>query len=124
MEFTSLQLLILVFMYVFHLGPWTYVSSPQESLAEVTEQGRFGAAVSGDGVGRRRGESGGKWRGAKAAPNGGLGSSGEGRSWALHGEGRPVVHLLRRGGAPVTQGLGGRAWGLQEDMEKVVEWFI
>ena len=80
--------------------------------------------VPGDGVGRRRGESGGKWRGARVLPSGGLGWGRDARSWALHGEGRPAVHLLRRGGAPVTQGLGGRAWGLQEDMEKVVEWFI
>ena len=49
--FTSLQLLILVFMYIFHLGPWIFVSSPQESLAELTEQSREGRSVS------RRGES-------------------------------------------------------------------
>ena len=81
-------------MYVFHLGPWIFVSSQGKSLAELTEQGRNGGAISGDGVGRWRGESGGKWRGAKAAPNGGLGSSGEGRSWAVRGEGRPAMALL------------------------------
>ena len=85
MYFTSLQLLILVFMYVFHLGPWIFVSSQGKSLAELTKQGRNGGAISGDGVGRRRGESGGKWRGAKAAPNGGLGSPGVGRRRRFHG---------------------------------------
>ena len=40
MEFTSLQLLILVFMYVFHLGPWIFVSSQGKSLAGKTEEGK------------------------------------------------------------------------------------
>ena len=39
MEFTSLQLLILVFMYVFHLGPWISVSFNSRSLAEVQNRG-------------------------------------------------------------------------------------
>ena len=65
MEFTILQLLILVFMYVFHLGPWIFVSSQGKSLAELTEQGRNGRAISGDGVGQRRGESGGNGEGLK-----------------------------------------------------------
>ena len=94
------------------------------SLAELTEQRSGGAGIFGDGVGRRRGESGGKWRGARVLPSGGLGWGRGDRRWALHGEGQPAVHLLRRGGAPVTQGLGGRASGLQDDMEKAVEWFI
>ena len=54
----------------------------------------------------------------------GLGGDEDDRRGGLRGGARPAVHLLRRGGATVTQGLGGRAWGLQEDMEKVVEWFI
>ena len=58
MEFTSLQLFILVFMYVFHLGPWVFVSSQGKSLAEV--QNRAG---NGRGVSRRRGwpAARGKW---------------------------------------------------------------
>ena len=91
---------------------------------ENSEQSTVCAVVPGEEVGRRRGESGGKWRGDRVLPSGGLGWGRGDRSGALHGEGRPAVHLLRRGGAPVTQGLGVRAWGLQEDMEKVVEWFI
>ena len=78
MEFTSLQLLILVFMYVFHLGPWTFVSFNSRSLAEMSKQRRFGAAVPGEESHRWRGESGGKGRGVHAAPNGGLGSPGGG----------------------------------------------
>ena len=103
MEFTSLQLLILVFMYVFHLGPWIFVSSQGKSLAELTEQGRFGAAFPCEEVGRWRGESGGKWRGARVLPSGGLGSSGEGRSWAVRGEGRPAMALLDGVHAPVRE---------------------
>ena len=67
MEFTSLQLLILVFMYVFHLGPWVFVSSQGKSLAEVQNRAGNGRGVS------RRGESleaWGKWgkmeRGSRA----------------------------------------------------------
>ena len=113
MEFTSLQLLILVFMYVFHLGPWTSVSSPQKSLAEVTEQSSGGAGISGDGDGRRLGESGGKERGVHAAPNDGLGSPGGGRSWAVRGEGWPAVGLITGGGAPAVLGWGGLAGKLR-----------
>ena len=46
MEFTSLQLLILVFMYVFHLGPWIFVSSQGKSLADGSEQSREGRGIS------------------------------------------------------------------------------
>ena len=95
-------------MYVFHLGPWIFVSSQGKSLAELTEQGRNGGAISGDGVGRRRGESRGKWRRAKAAPNGGLGSSGEGLRRRVCGEGRPAVGLIACGHAPVRE--GGSGW--------------
>ena len=56
--------------------------------------------VPGDGVGRRRGESGGKWRGARELPLGGRGSSGEGLRRRVRGEGRPAVGLIRHGGAP------------------------
>ena len=64
-------------------------------------------AVPGDEVGRRLGESGGKWRGARELPFGGRGRSGGGRSWALHGEGRTAAGLLRRGGTLLAIGLGG-----------------
>ena len=85
------------------MTPGSFGSFNLGSLAEITEQGRNGGAISGDGVGRRRGESGGKWRGAKAAPNGGLGSSGGGRSWAVRGEGRPAMALLAGVHAPVRE---------------------
>ena len=49
------------------------------SLAEMSEQRRFGAAVPGDGVGRRLGVCGGKERGDRGAPYGGLGWVGGGR---------------------------------------------
>jgi len=67
MYFTSLQLLILVFMYVFHLGPWVFVSSQGKSLAEVQNRAGNERGIS------RRGESPearGKWgkmeRGSRA----------------------------------------------------------
>ena len=63
-------------------------------------------AVPGDEVGRRLGESGGKWRGARELPFGGRGRSGGGRSWALHGEGRTTAGLGGGGASPAT--LGGR----------------
>ena len=58
MEFTSLQLLILVFMYVFHLGPWVFVSSQGKSLAEVYRTGRFGASFPGEGLAGGEGQVG------------------------------------------------------------------
>ena len=79
MEFTSLQLLILVFMYVFHLGPWVFVSSQGKSLAEVYRTGRFGAAFPGEGLAGGEGFVGVKERGDRGAPYGGLGWVGGGR---------------------------------------------
>jgi len=55
---------------------------------------------------------------------GGRGSSGEGCRRVPRGGAGLAVDLLWRGGSPAMQGLGSRAWELQEDMEKVVEWFI
>ena len=52
-------------------------------------------------------------RGAKAAPNGGLGSSGEGRRRRVRGEGRPAVGLSCGGGAPAVLGWGGLAGKLR-----------
>ena len=82
------------------------------SLAENSERSRICAAVPGEEVGRRRGESGGKWRGARVLPLGGRGSSGEGRWRRVRGEGRPAEVLVRCGGALETMGQGGRAWEL------------
>ena len=70
-------------------------------------------AVPGDEVGRRLGESGGKGRGVHTAPNDGFGSPGGGRSWAVHGEGRPAVGLITGGGAPAVLGWGGLAGKLR-----------
>ena len=42
-------------------------------------------------------------------PSGGLGSSGEGRSWAVRGEGRPAMALLGNSGSPVALEGRGRA---------------
>ena len=78
------------------------------SLTEMSEQRRFGAAVPGDGVGRRRGESGGKWRGARELPLGGRGSSGEGLRRRVRSEGWPAVGLIAGGHAPVRE--GGSGW--------------
>ena len=71
-------------------------------------------AVPGDEVGRRLGESGGKWRGVHAAPNGGLGSPGGGRRRQVRGEGRPAVALLASVHAPVREGGSGWVGELQE----------
>ena len=60
----------------------------------------MGAAFPGDGVGRRRGESGEKWRGVHAAPNGGRGSPGGGRRRRFHGGAGTVEVRLAGGGAP------------------------
>ena len=68
----------------------------------------------GDGVGRRRGESGGKRRGARELPLGGRGRSGGGRIWALHGEGRTVVALLAGVHVPVREGGSGWVGELHE----------
>ena len=92
-------------MQLFIWTPETFVSFNLGSLAEITEQGRNGGAISGDGDGRRRGESGGKWRGARVLPSGGLGSRGGGPERRLHGEGRTAAGLFRRGGAPATEVL-------------------
>jgi hypothetical protein len=85
------------------LAPGSFGSFNLGSLAENSEQRSGGAGISGDGVGRRLGESGGKWRGARVLPSGGLGSSGEGRSWAVRGEGRPEVALVAGVHAPVRE---------------------
>ena len=76
-----------------------------------------GAAFPGDGVGRRRGESGGKRRGARELPLGGRGRSGGGRSWALHGEGRTAACLVAGGDVLVGEGGSGRVCELQEAEE-------
>ena len=60
-------------------------------------------AISGDGDGRRRGESGGAGRGVHAASNGGLGSPGGGRRRRVRGEGRPAVALLAGVHVPVRK---------------------
>ena len=73
--------------------------------------------VPGDGVGRRLGESGGKWRGARVLPSGGLGSSGGGPQRRLHGEGRTAVTLVAGGDVPVGEGGSGRVGELQESEE-------
>ena len=93
------------------MTPGSFVSFNLGSLAEITEQGRNGGAISGDGVGRRRGESGGKWRGARVLPSGGLGSSGGGPQRRLHGrKGRPCWEGSLGLGRSV-QGVGlGREW--------------
>ena len=57
-------------------------------------------AVPGDEVGRRLGESGGKWRGARELPLGGRVSLGEGLRRRVRGEGRPAVALLAGVHAP------------------------
>jgi hypothetical protein len=54
------------------------------------------------------GKVGGKWRGARVLPSRGLGSSGGGPQRRLHGKGRTVAGLFQRGGAPATEGRGGR----------------
>ena len=68
-------------------------------------------AVPGDEVGRRLGESGGKWRGVHAAPNGGLGSPGGGRRRRFHGEGRSSCSVAAGEGVLVAQ--GGGSWVLE-----------
>ena len=73
--------------------------------------GWVGELQEGDGVGRRRGESGGKGRGVHAAPNGGLGSPGGGRRRWVRGEGRPAVALLAGVHAPA--GSSGVRLGVQ-----------
>ena len=91
-------------MQLFIWTPETFVSSPGRSLAEVRNRGGFGAAVPGDGDGRRRGESGGKGRGVHVLPLGGRGRSGGGRSGALHGEGRTMAGLGGGCASPATLG--------------------
>ena len=59
-----------------------------------------GAAFPDEESHRRRGESGGKGRGARELPLGGRGSSGEGLRRRVRGEGQPAVGLIRHGGAP------------------------
>ena len=78
-------------------------------------------AVPGDEVGRRLGESGGKWRGARELPFGGRGRSGGGRSWALHGEGRTTAGLGGGGASPATLGGRSRTEELRWGETKLVE---
>ena len=98
-------------MQLFIWTPETFVSFNLGSLADNSEQSTVCAAVPGDGVGRRRGESGGKGRGVHAAPNGGLGSPGGGRSWAVRGEGRSSSSVAAGEGVLVAQ--GGGSWVLE-----------
>ena len=70
---------------------------------------------------RRRGESGGKGRGARELPLGGCGSSGEGRRRRVRGEGWTAAGLVRRGDALATMGQGGRAWELPGNELKLTE---
>ena len=99
------------------LTPGSFGSFNLGSLAEITEQGRNGGAISGDGDGRRRGESGGKWRGARVLPSGGLGSSGGGPQRRLHGEGRTAAGLVAGGDVLVGEGGIRRVGELQEAEE-------
>ena len=87
-------------MQLFIWTPETFVSFNLGSLAKNSEQSTVCAVVPGDGVGRWRGESGGKVRGAKAAPNGGLGSPGGGRRRRFHGGAGTAEVRLAGGGAP------------------------
>ena len=86
------------------LTPGSFGSFNLGSLVENSEQSMVCVAVPGEEVGRRRGESGGKQRGARELPLGGRGRSGGGRGWALHGEGRTTVGLGGGGASPATLG--------------------
>ena len=86
-------------MFLLHRSPWR------------TEQNRgdYGAAFPDEESHRRRGESGGKWRGGRREPVGGLGARGGG--W--EGVGRREEDLRRgAGGAPVMVVAGGMDCGL------------
>ena len=100
-------------MQLFIWTPETFVSFNLGSLAENSEQSMVCAAVPGDGVGRRRGESGGKWRGARELPLGGRGSSGEGLRRRVHGEGRPAEVLVAGGATPARERRRGWAGEVQ-----------
>ena len=67
------------------------------------------------------GKVGGKWRGARVLPSGGLGSSGEGRRRRVRGEGRPAVGLSCGGGAPAVLGGRSRTEELRWGEAKLVE---
>ena len=101
-------------MQLFIWTPETFVSFNLGSLAEITEQGRNGGAISGDGDGRRRGESGGKGRGVHGAPNGGLGSPGGGRRRRFHGGAGTAEVRLAGGDVPVGERGSGWVGELQE----------
>ena len=90
-------------MVLLKQGPWR----------KFTEQGRFGAAFPGEEVGRRRGETGGKERGARVLPFGGRGSSGEGLRRRVHGEGRPAEVLVAGGATPARERRRGWAGEVQ-----------
>ena len=105
----ALRTLEVLFLLI--VGPWRKFR---------TEQGTE-AAFPGDGVGRRRGESGGKRRGARELPLGGRGRSGGGRSWALHSEGRTTAGLGGGGASPATLGGRSRTEELRWGEAKLVE---
>ena len=96
------------------MTPRNFVSFNLESLAEITEQRGGGAGISGEESRRRRGESGGKWRGARELPLGGRGSSGESLRRQVRSEGWPAVGLIAGGHAPVREGGSGWVRELQE----------
>ena len=106
MEFTSLQLLILVFMYVFHLGPWVFVSSQGKSLAEVQNRGGNGSGVS-----RRWGwpAARGKWGKTERGSRATLGWSWEEQRWSERGS-------PRRG---ADDGGTGQRWRFSSDAGRV-----
>ena len=96
------------------MTPGSFGSFNLGSPAEITEQRGGGAGISGEESRRRRGESGGKWRGARELPLGGRGSSGEGLRRRVHGEGRPAEVLVAGGATPARErrrGLAGEVQG-------------
>ena len=96
------------------LTPGSFGSFNLGSLAEITEQGRNGGAISGDVRPRRRGPGWGKGRGARELPEGTLGWGWGDSRRRLHRSRRTAAGLVAGGATPARErrrGLAGEVQG-------------
>ena len=82
------------------------VSFKGRSLAGFWNRAGEGAPIPGEESSRRWGPRRGEERGAQGLPLGGLGSSGDGRSEALHGSRRSAAGLTAGGEVPAALEMG------------------
>ena len=96
----------------FAVGPLEVFVSKQSGPWLDLEQGRVGQPDFGEETRRRRGVGGGKGRGRRGAPVGGLGARGDGRTGLAGVKQGAAAGLCNGGGVPVAWGGGG---GVGED---------